>query len=130
MPLFLCVLDSLSGGDDPQFGNQTATELAFDAGDASWEITRYAGLGHGFSSPTSADYQLTGDARSWASMLATFGEYLPVPQKKADVLDEPDVPADTPGGKGAAADDSGAVAMHDLTSVVLALVVGVTAFMF
>ena len=118
MPLFLCVFDSLSGGDDPAFGNQTATELAFDAGDASWEITRYAGLGHGFSSPTSADYQLTGDARSWASMLATFGEYLPVPQKKAS------------GEKGAAADDSGAVAMHDLTSVVLALVVGVTAFMF
>ena len=73
--------NSLSGGDDGSFGNQTLIETTMESGNADWEITRYASLGHGYTVPSSPVYNLVGDARSWTSMLASFAENLVVPQQ-------------------------------------------------
>jgi hypothetical protein len=54
-------------------------ETAFDGGSADWEITRYAGVNHGYTSFTSGAYDLVADARSWDSMLKFFLEELSVP---------------------------------------------------
>jgi hypothetical protein len=67
-------------------GNQTIMEDAFNGGTADWEITRYAGVEHGYTSFGSAAYNLMADARSWESMLTTFKELLAVPQQ---IIDEP-----------------------------------------
>ena len=74
----------LAGGDDGMHGNQTVIEEIFNAGKADWEITRFAGLGHGFSDPDGGAYSLVGDARSWESMMTVFEELMLVPVKKAD----------------------------------------------
>jgi len=56
----------LSGGaDDDAHGNQTIMEEAFDAGNAKWEISRWSGVGHGFTSWTSNNYNARADVRSW-----------------------------------------------------------------
>lgn len=72
----------LSGGDDGLHGNQTIMEDAFDSGNALWEITRYSGVGHGFTVFGGGAYNLVADARSWESMLLSFQELLSVPQKE------------------------------------------------
>jgi hypothetical protein len=93
---------SLSGGDDGLHGNQTIMEAAFESGDADWEITRYAGLGHGYTAPGSPDYSITGDVRSWESMLTAFEDVMAIPQKVAATpspeASTSDVPSSAPVG--------------------------------
>lgn len=72
--------DRLSGGDDSAHGDQTVMENAFNQGEANWEISRYAGVDHGFTVPSSRAYDLVADARSWESMLSFFRAAMPVPQ--------------------------------------------------
>jgi hypothetical protein len=60
-------------------------ETAFDGGNAEWEITRYAGARHGYTSFTSGAYNIVADARSWDSMLEFFQEKVSVP----DITDSP-----------------------------------------
>jgi hypothetical protein len=71
----------LSGGDDDAHGNQTELEAALNAGNATWEITRYSGVVHGFTDWYSDGYSLKADYRSWESMLTSFAELMPVPVK-------------------------------------------------
>jgi dienelactone hydrolase len=71
---------SLSGGDDGLHGNQTLLEAALNSGEADWEITRYAGVGHGYTVFNSSAYDLVADARSWESMFSLFEETLAAPQ--------------------------------------------------
>jgi hypothetical protein len=87
---------SLSGGDDGLHGNQTIMEAAFESGDADWEITRYAGLGHGYTSPVSPDYSLTGDVRSWESMLSAFEDLMAMPLAPAPIMPPTESPVATP----------------------------------
>jgi len=70
----------LSGGDDGLHGNQTLMEGTFEEGGASWEITRYSGVNHGYTAFSSPAYNLAADARSWKSMLNSFNELLAVPE--------------------------------------------------
>lgn len=70
---------SLSGGDDDAHGNQTELEASLKAGNATWEITRYSGVVHGFTDWNSDGYSLKADYRSWESMLTSFAELMPVP---------------------------------------------------
>lgn len=55
-------------------------ESAFNEGNATWEITRYSGVDHGYTLPSSEAFNLEADARSWESMLTTFQELLAQPQ--------------------------------------------------
>jgi len=64
----------LSGGSDPQHGNQTLLENSLNSGNAQWEITGYSGVGHGFTKWDSFSYDLNADVRSWESMLDIFHE--------------------------------------------------------
>mmetsp|Transcript_9636 Transcript_9636/g.21405 ORF Transcript_9636/g.21405 Transcript_9636/m.21405 type:complete len:570 (-) Transcript_9636:180-1889(-) len=74
----------LSGGDDFSHGNQTVMEGAFDQGQAMWEITRYAGVNHGFTKFDSYAYDIVADSRSWNSMLNYFHTIIPVPVKNCE----------------------------------------------
>jgi len=65
----------LSGGMDDAHGNQTELEMALNGrGDAGWEITRYAGVKHGFTAWGTPNYNLLADARSWEAMMTVFDE--------------------------------------------------------
>ena len=75
------VVNSLSGGDDPQHGNQTLLEQTLNKGNATWEITSYSNAEHGFTNFDSAVYNPIADARSWDSMKSAFQELLNVPQQ-------------------------------------------------
>lgn len=55
-------------------------EDAFNSGNATWEITRYAGVNHGFTVFDGDAYNLVADARSWDSMLTTLQELVAIPQ--------------------------------------------------
>lgn len=56
----------LSGGDDDDaHGNQTVLEEALDSGNAKWEISRWSGVDHGFTSWTNGAYNVRADIRSW-----------------------------------------------------------------
>lgn len=60
----------LSGGnDDDAHGNQTILETALDAGDAEWEISRWSGVDHGFTSWTAGAYNVRADIRSWSQTM-------------------------------------------------------------
>lgn len=54
-------------------------EDSFNGGSAEWEITRYAGVNHGFTVLGGGAYDITADARSWDSMLKFFTENFIVP---------------------------------------------------
>ena len=56
-------------------------EIAFNGGNADWEITRYAGVDHGFTAFDSPAYNLVADVRSWESMLTTFEKLIAVPME-------------------------------------------------
>ena len=78
-------IKSLSGGDDDSHGNQTYMEETFNAGEAQWEITRYADVVHGFTDYYLQDaYNLEADARSWESMHSAFEELMAVPVKTGE----------------------------------------------
>jgi dienelactone hydrolase len=68
----------LSGGVDDAHGNQTEMEAALNERNADWEITRYAKVGHGYTSWTAEAYNLMADARSWDSMMSVFANVMPV----------------------------------------------------
>merc|ERR1712157_528719 len=72
----------LSGGDDPQHGNQTLLEQTLNKGNATWEITSYSNAEHGFTNFDSTVYNPIADARSWDSMKSAFQELLNVPQQE------------------------------------------------
>jgi Dienelactone hydrolase family len=82
-------LNSLSGGDDDAHGNQTKLEAALAAANATWEVTRYAGVGHGYTDWSSEMFSFAADARSWDSMLGVVFERLAVPQFVASASDVP-----------------------------------------
>merc|ERR1712176_737034 len=71
----------LSGGDDAARGNQTILEEALNMGNATWEITRYAFVEHGFTWGERNSYNLNADARSWESTMTTFEYLMPTPEK-------------------------------------------------
>ncbi|GAX19528.1 carboxymethylenebutenolidase [Fistulifera solaris] len=58
----------LSGGSDDAHGNQSVLESAFQAAD-EWEISRYAGVYHGFTEWENPAYNLNADTRSWDAFL-------------------------------------------------------------
>jgi len=62
----------LSGGIDDAHGNQTELEEELDRGEAGWEITRYAGVDHGFTDWGGRGYDLRADVRSWEEMMSLF----------------------------------------------------------
>lgn len=71
----------LSGGDDDAHGDQVILEQALNDGNATWEITRYAFVQHGFTSWGSGAYNLNADARSWESMMTIFQYLMPIPMR-------------------------------------------------
>jgi hypothetical protein len=79
----------LSGGADDSHGNQTQLESALNDANATWEISRYSGVVHGYTVWESGAYNLNADARSWESMTTAFYEKMMMPEKVA-------VPDDTP----------------------------------
>jgi Dienelactone hydrolase family len=69
----------LSGGDDDAHGNQTVLEAALNGANATWEITRYSGVEHGFTEWGSDAFSLKADVRSWESMLTALQELMVAP---------------------------------------------------
>ena len=81
-----------AGGNDGLHGDPTTLEAYLDERTEStggWEITRYAGLGHGFTAWESPDYNEIGDIRSWDSMYAAFELAMMTPVKVTDVTMSP-----------------------------------------
>lgn len=58
----------LSGGSDDAHGNQSVIESVLQAAD-EWEISRYAGVYHGFTEWESPAYNFNADIRSWRAFL-------------------------------------------------------------
>ena len=60
-------------------------EETFNAGEAQWEITRYADIVHGYTDwYLESAYNLEADARSWESMHSAFEELMAVPVKTGE----------------------------------------------
>jgi hypothetical protein len=72
---------SLSGGADDSHGNQTQLESALNDANATWEISRYSGVVHGYTVWGSGAYNLNADARSWESMMTAFYEKMMMPER-------------------------------------------------
>lgn len=79
--MFSIFLYSLSGGADDSHGNQTQLEGALNGASASWEISRYSGVFHGFTAWNSNAYNLNADVRSWESMTTVFYEKMMMPER-------------------------------------------------
>jgi hypothetical protein len=62
-------------------------ELIFNEGQSNWEITRYAGVLHGYTEWSGDAYNLVADARSWESMMSSFMELMAVPSKLSTIDD-------------------------------------------
>lgn len=75
----------LSGGIDDAHGNQTKMEESLNERDASWEITRYSNVNHGYTSWSNPAYNVVADARSWDSMMTTLSSIMPVPEDEEKV---------------------------------------------
>eukprot|EP00980_Cylindrotheca_fusiformis_P029443 scaffold23476_cov125-Cylindrotheca_fusiformis.AAC.11 len=77
-------------------------EAAFNEGDADWEITRYSGVGHGYTVFGGGAYDLGADARSWDSMLKYFYTNLAMPGTEAPTTAPavPESPTTAPAGGG------------------------------
>jgi len=100
----------LSGGIDDAHGNQTELEEELDRGGgggaaaAGWEITRYAGVNHGFTNWGGLGYNLRADARSWDEMMSIFEDMKQSPDPTStpsifeDMKQSPD-PTSTPTSK-------------------------------
>lgn len=104
----------LSGGIDDAHGNQTEMEAAFNERDTSWEISRYAKVDHGYTSWSAGAYNLMADARSWESMMSTFGSIMPVEGNVMEVKKPEFAPEEED-------DSSGAVALSSNMFGVLAI---------
>lgn len=61
-----------SGGIDDAHGDNTELEMALNGANATWEISRYSGVDHGFTSWTNSAYDSLADWRSWDAMLSVF----------------------------------------------------------
>ena len=59
-------------------GNQTHLENVMNEGNATWEITTYSDLEHGFTEWSSGSYSVVADVRSWNAMKEVFDELLVV----------------------------------------------------
>jgi dienelactone hydrolase len=69
----------LSGRNDENYGNQTSLEEALDEKGGEWEITRYAGVGPGFTVWDGPSYDAVADGRSWDAMLTLLEEVFDPP---------------------------------------------------
>jgi hypothetical protein len=78
---YICLYCSLSGGADDAHGNQTQLENALNDANATWEISRYSGVFHGFTAWDSSAYNLNADVRSWESMTTAFYEKMMIPER-------------------------------------------------
>jgi hypothetical protein len=67
-------------------------ENYFNEGMAEWEITRYAGVGHGFTEWGGDAYNVLADVRSWESMWNVLSEKLAVPME-GDMGETPALPS-------------------------------------
>lgn len=61
-----------SGGEDDAHGNNTELEMALDSAAATWEITRYSNVFHGFTDWEGQAYNALADWRSWDAMHSVF----------------------------------------------------------
>lgn len=61
-----------SGGIDDAHGNNTELEMALNDAGATWEITRYSGVDHGFTEWGAGAYDALADSRSWDAMFSVF----------------------------------------------------------
>merc|ERR1712194_186437 len=61
-----------SGGIDDAHGNNTELEMSLNGANATWEISRYSGVDHGFTAWGAAAYDPLADSRSWDAMLSVF----------------------------------------------------------
>jgi len=61
-----------SGGTDDAHGNNTELEMTLNAAAATWEITRYSNVNHGFTDWAGDAYNELADWRSWDAMLNVF----------------------------------------------------------
>jgi dienelactone hydrolase len=110
----------LSGGIDDAHGNQTEMEAAMNARNASWEITRYAKVDHGYTSWYSGAYNLMADARSWDSMMSTFAALMPV-EGNMMVVEGPEFEqVEVPNDEGNLDDDSSGAFSTTLLNVLVA----------
>lgn len=91
--MLISFFTSLSGGADDLHGNQTKMESYFNEGMAEWGITRYAGVGHGFTAWGGQDYNVLADVRSWESMWNVLSEKMALPMMEGDMGETPDMPS-------------------------------------
>ena len=54
-----------------------------NSGNASWEITRWSGVLHGFTSWESSGYNLRADIRSWDQAISAFDTVMVAPERVA-----------------------------------------------
>jgi hypothetical protein len=66
-------------------------ESALNDANATWEISRYSDVVHGYTVWNSNAYNLNADARSWESMTTAFSEKMIMPERVV----VPDVRIDT-----------------------------------
>lgn len=96
-------------------------EDAFNSGNATWEITRYSGVNHGFTVFDSDVYNLVADARSWDSMLSVLQELMAVPQMVVDTDGGSSAPGPSPTDGGGDDAPSGALARFSKSIFLVAL---------
>lgn len=76
------ILNTERRGDNS--GAMPGLEAELDAVDATWEITKFADVGHGFANPSSAAYNAIATDRSWASLANFFADvFEPQPEAHA-----------------------------------------------
>jgi hypothetical protein len=68
-------------------------ENYFNEGLAEWGITRYAGVGHGFTEWGGDAYNVLADVRSWESMWSVLTKRMAVPMMEGDMGETPDMPS-------------------------------------
>jgi hypothetical protein len=101
-------------------------EMTFDEGYAGWEITRYAGVLHGYTNFESDAYNLVADARSWESMMSAFHELMAVPemtgaQNETEGTDPEETDPEDPEETDPPSGDSSANVLHMLVGIIAAV---------
>jgi len=78
-----------SGFEDPYRGvDQVVLENVLTSSNASWELTTYGNVTHGFTRWGTMVYDVVGDTRSWDSMMSVLKKLLIVP-KQYEVESDP-----------------------------------------
>jgi dienelactone hydrolase len=83
----------LSGGEDTQDSTASVMEMEarLDAGNSTWELTRYSDVEHGFTNFLSSAYNEYVDERSWNSFARFINEtFAEVQGKEGPVAELPD----------------------------------------